>query len=357
MTAEESTKYLNSKRRSTVFIIVFVAVMAVLAIYSLSVNNFKMSFSEAWTVVWDRICGNIPDRATDYYGWIRDYMVMEQSVPRTVASILVGVVLAVSGAVMQTITRNPLTDPYTIGISSAAMLGYCIALVYGVCVIPFIGGDAATMVNAFVFALIPSAAIIFVSSFKKLSPTMMILVGIGMMYMFSSFSTFIKFNASDESLQQIYEWGIGTMSSVGWEDLLPLLAAALLVLTAFMLLSKNINVLTAGDKVSQSLGVDPVRLRIICFLLISVAIAVVVCNTGTIGFVGLVAPHIARLFTGNDNRLLIPASATIGGMMVLLGDTLVRLLPGGLPVGVITALIGSPLFLYFLYRQRKQENF
>ena len=147
------------------------------------------------------------------------------------------------------------------------------------------------------------------------------------------------------------------MSSVGWEDLLPLLAAALLVLTAFMLLSKNINVLTAGDKVSQSLGVDPVRLRIICFLLISVAIAVVVCNTGTIGFVGLVAPHIARLFTGNDNRLLIPASATIGGMMVLLGDTLVRLLPGGLPVGVITALIGSPLFLYFLYRQRKQENF
>ena len=111
MTAEESTKYLNSKRRSTVFIIVFVAVMAVLAIYSLSVNNFKMSFSEAWTVVWDRICGNIPDRATDYYGWIRDYMVMEQSVPRTVASILVGVVLAVSGAVMQTITRNPLTDP------------------------------------------------------------------------------------------------------------------------------------------------------------------------------------------------------------------------------------------------------
>ena len=349
--------YLFTKKRSIIISLILVVAAFLLAVYSLSVHNFEISFPEAMRIVINHITGNIPSRETDYPGWIRDTVVMKYTAPRTIAAVIVGVILAVGGAIMQTLTRNPLTDPYTIGISSAAMLGYTIAIVYGICIIPFVSGDYVAMVNAFVFALIPSAAIVFVSSFKKLSPIMMVLIGIGMMYMFSSFSTFIKFNASDEDLQNIYEWSVGTLSDVGWDDMALLIVTGISTIVVFMLLARRINILNAGDKVAQSLGVNPVRLRVVSFVVLSMVVAVVVCNTGTIGFVGLVAPHIARLFTGSDSKVLIPAAAVIGALMVLISDTLVRIIPGGLPVGVLTALIGSPLFIYFLYKQRKNSSF
>lgn len=354
MRSEHRKEYHKNTLKIVLITSALIIALAILSIYSLSINNFEVSFQEAWGAVKNRLSGYIPRRETDYLGWMIDQVVIEVDAPRTIAAILVGTILAISGAVMQTVTRNPLAEPYTIGISSAALFGVSIALLYGVALLP---GQAGMGLNAFLFAMIPAMAIVSISSFKKLSPNMMILVGIGMMYMFSAMTTFMKFNASEEDLQEIYMWSLGTLTETNWGELVPMLAGALLVLVGFMFLAKDLNVLMAGDKVCQSLGVNPVKTRIICFGMVSVSVAIAVCYTGTIGFVGLVAPHIARLFTGNNNRILIPVSAVIGALLIIVSDIIVRSLPGGLPAGVITALIGAPMFLFFLFKQRRKSDF
>ena len=354
MTAEDRKQYHHKRPLMIIISIVLLVIILALSIYSLKVNSFELTFEQAFKAVMNRIKGIQPET---YYEEMVDYVTIDVNGPRTVAAILVGMTLAICGSVMQTLTRNPLTDPYTIGISSAALFGVTISISLGINIIPWLDGDPGKIANAFIFALVPAMAIVFISSFKKISPTMMILIGIGMMYVFSAFNTFLKVNADEEKLQEIYIWSIGTLTSTVWEEIIPITIGCLLVLISFMVLSKRINVLLAGDNLSHSLGVNPVKLRIICFIIISVGVAICVCFTGTIGFVGLVAPHIARLFTGSNNKVLIPASALIGALMILVGDIIVRSLPGGLPVGVVTALIGSPIFIYFLFKQRRNAAF
>ena len=321
--------------------------------YSLSVSRLDITFMQALEALWNHLVGTVPVKSEDYSNWWIDKNVMNNGA-RVVCGICVGAILAICGAIMQSITRNPLTDPYTIGISSAAQLGVTIYIIFDICVIPFISGDAAQIVSAFVFALIPSAVIIVMSTFKKLSSTMMILVGIAMMYMFNAFTTFLKFNASAEKLQQIYLWSLGTLTDTDSTSAFVLLITLIGLLLAAVVLANKINVICAGDKEAISMGESPARVRIVCFVLISIATAVAVCYTGTIGFVGLVAPHIARFIVGSNNKVLIPASAIIGAVLIVVADIIVRSIPQDLPIGVITAVIGTPIFLYFLFSQRKK---
>ncbi len=345
----------HSKRRFQILIILALsAVLALIELYSLSVNSFNVTMGEAWQAIVNRIHGVTP---TTYIEKMVDYVVIEVNAPRAIAAIMIGTILAISGAVMQTLTHNPLSEPYTIGISSAAMFGVTISIALGICIVPGLDRDASSGINAFVFAMIPAAVILLATTARKLSPNMMILIGIGMMYVFSSMTTLIKFNANEEDLHEIYIWGLGTLSKIEWGDILPLTVAALFMFVGFTYLAKVLNVLTAGDNVCQTLGVNPFRVRVVSFVMVSFGVAIAVCYSGTIGFVGLVAPHITRLFTGNNNKLLIPVSALAGSLLIIVGDVIVRLIPGGLPAGVITAMIGSPLFLYFLFRQRRTSNF
>lgn len=353
MTLPQTKLFRAKERRAYIYVAIALIAIAILFVYSLSQSSLTMSFSEAYTALYNRIAGIEP---ANYRQWLVDRTVYNDNIPRSLAAILVGIILAISGAVMQTLTRNPLADPYTIGISSAALFGVCISIICGFSIIPN-AGNLSVISNAFIMALIPSAVIIFISSFKKMSPTMMVLIGIGLMYVFSAFTMFLKINADPEKLEEVYTWSVGTLTGTDWSAILPLLCASVMILIVMLILSNRINVLSAGDNMSVALGVNPLKLRIICFLLVSIAVAVAVCFTGTIGFVGLVGPHIARLFVGSNMKRLIPASALIGALMVLCADVGVRMIPGGLPAGVVTALIGSPLFIYFLYRQRKQAAF
>lgn len=347
-------EYFAKRRVRMAIIASMVVALVALEIYSLSVNNFRVSFMEAMEAVSNRINHVQPGT---YVERMIDYVVVEVNGPRAVAAVLLGTVLAVCGAVMQSVTHNPLAEPYTIGISSAALFGVTISIALGVSIVPGLDRGAAGATNAFIFAMVPAVVIVLITTFRKLSPNMMILIGIGMMYAFSAVTTLIKFNADEDDLQEIYIWSLGTLSKIGWGDILPMASAAALVFVGFTYLAKTINLLVAGDNVCQSLGANPFFVRMLCFSMVSLAVAVAVCYSGTIGFVGLVAPHMTRLFTGNNNRLLIPVSAIAGSMLILIGDIVVRMLPGGLPAGVITALIGSPLFLYFLLQQSKQNTF
>ena len=352
---EQIKGYRAREHRRILFLMVLIIVIALIGIYSATIETMTIRYAEVIEILRKALTNTPWDSRLEE---VKASIIFERSMPRTVAAILVGMSLAVGGAMMQSITRNPLTDSYTIGISSAAMLGVTIGIVYNVCIIPGLSGDSGAIVNAFVFAMIPSVAITMIASFKKMSPTMMVLIGIGIMYMFNAIATFIKFNADPDSLQLIYEWGIGTLGQIlGWNSTIPLIAGTLIVLITGIVLANHINVLASGDSMAKALGVRPVLTRVICFITISISTGICVCFTGTIGFVGLVAPHIARLFVGSDNKILIPTSAVLGAFMILAADILVRKIPGGLPAGVITALIGAPIFLYILYMQRKKAAF
>lgn len=349
-------QYKAGIRRKVLFMSILLLVLFIICVYSLTICRLDVSFMQAMEIIYNNIVGTVPDRAEDYVGWWTNQVVVNDNVPRTIVGICTGVILAVCGSTMQSITRNPLTDPYTIGISSAALFGVTIAVIFNINILSFISEDSSIIVNAFMFSLIPSIAIVFVSSFKKVSPNMMILIGIAMMYVFSAFTTFLKFNADEEDMETIYEWSLGSLNMAGWESIPIMILTSVAIVVIMMLLANRINVLSTGDNESISLGENPVRLRLVCFVLMSAATAIAVCYTGTIGFVGLVGPHIARLFVGNNNKMLVPLSAIIGAVMVVGADCIVRMLPVVLPVGIITALIGSPLFLYFLYSQRKKSN-
>lgn len=353
--ASEISKIYHQKRKFRFLVAgILCAILVVLALYSFSLSTFPLTMEKAYTVIYNRIIGKEP---VGYMEYMTDYIVMELTLPRTLCAIFIGASLAICGGIMQSMTHNPLTDPYTMGISSAALFGVALAIALGVTLIPGLTGNDAIMANAFCFALVPAILITGMTLMRNLSSTMMVLIGIGIMYMFTAFSTFIKINAEAEKLEEIYEWSVGTLSGIDTSAVIPVFSVFVMMVLLALLFAGKINIISAGDQTSRSLGENPVRIRIFCFVLISVCVAICVSFSGTIGFVGLVAPHIARLFTGNNNKVMLPASAIVGALMLLVSDCVVRYLAIGLPVGVITALIGSPLFIYFLYRQRKSSTF
>ena len=349
----ESLKYAYKKHlgKSILITAIIIALTVVTVIISISISQYPIGFFEAFHILVNHLNGEV---GTQYADWLKDQIIWDRNLPRAIGGVAVGATLGVGGAVMQSIIKNPLADPYTTGISSGAMFGVTVCIVLGISFVPFAGGDLAQIINAFVFSLIPAAVIIFVSTFKKMSPTMMVLIGIGVMYVFTASTTLLKFTASDETIDEIYRWGVGSIGKITWENLPLLLGAMIFIITVSMFLSKSINILSSKDESALSLGVNPSKMRLICLIVVSVSTAMAVCFTGTIGFVGLVSPHIARMTVGSNVRYLIPCSAAVGGFMLIAADCIARNAgTTGLPVGVITALIGSPLFLYFLIRQKK----
>lgn len=330
---------------------VFTALLALLAVaaffVTLGFGIYRISAIHAMEVFFDHISGNINDADGDYYVW-------ELRVPRALGAIVTGMALSVAGVIMQNDFRNPLAEPYTMGISSGAFLGAVLSIICGISVVPFVTGAAATIVNAFLFSLIPTAIIVLISKFRKMTPAAMILTGVAIMFLFSSICQVIMVTAPSESLADAYMWRVGDIGRVFW-DSLPLMVCAATIIT-FMLYSMagKLNVMYVGDRAAMTLGESANHIRITTLVLVSFLTASVVSYTGTIGFIGLVGPHVARIFVGSDNRYLIPASAAFGAAFILLADTVAKVSGvNGLPVGVISAMVGGPLFIWILVRQRK----
>lgn len=328
-----------------------IAVLVLLAVgaflLTLGFGVYDITVPEAISALFGHLTGGFVDESDDYYIW-------DVRTPRAIAAILVGAGLAVAGVIMQNDFKNPLADPYTMGISSGAFLGATLNLVFGISVIPMLSGGNATVVNAMVFSLIPTAIIIVVSRFRRMTPVAMILTGIAVMYLFSSITQIILVSAPSESLADAYQWRVGSLSRVGWESLPVMLAADVVLIALLWFLSGKLNVMYAGDRGAQTLGEHAQKIRVATLVLASLMTACLVCYTGTIGFIGLVGPHVARILVGSNNRYLIPASAAFGAAFIILADTVAKVSgPNGLPVGVICSMIGGPLFIWILVKQRK----
>lgn len=341
---EESFKdYRKYVVRKWVFMALCVAVTVLVMGLAVTYGTYNIGFLESYQIIWDHINGNIVHTT-------KDHIIVNLRMPRIVVGIVAGAGLAVAGAVMQSTLMNPLADSYTTGVSSGASFGATLAMTLGMTVA---SGSHAIVVNAFLFALIPTAMIIATSKMKNASPTMMIMAGIAIMYVFNAFTTVLMLWADESTLAEIYQWQVGTLAGTSWDEVPIMIVVVLAGIIAVQLMSRKLNVLATGDETARALGVDASTMRILLLTIVALIAAAVVSFTGLIGFVGLVTPHIVRIFIGADNRYLIPASALAGSALLVTADLLGRaiLSPVVLQVGVVMAFIGGPVFLWLLMRK------
>ena len=344
--AEAYRKYSGFKLRLTVL---FAAVAALMAFLSIGIGKYDVNLIEGLEIIRDYFAYGPSDT-------IAERVVFTQRIPRGLMAVIVGSGLAIAGAVMQSMLHNPLADPYTTGVSSGASMGASVFVVMGISVLP-LGGNLGMMSNAFVFSLIPAFLILGMSVFKKITSTTMILIGIGVMYMFSALTQMLRVIATPQQMQKLYLWQMGSLGECTLAEVVIVGAAVAVCAVMLYRYRTDLNLLSVGDKPAVTMGTDPWKTRIVCLVIVSFMTAVAVSFTGVIGFVGLVAPQMVRVLTGSDNRFLLPASAAFGGMFLVICDCLCRVLGStGVPVGVLTAVIGSPLFLYMLIRRSKKPS-
>ncbi|MFW6103993.1 MAG: FecCD family ABC transporter permease, partial [Bacteroidota bacterium] len=280
--------------------------------------------------------------------------------PRVLSAILAGTALAVSGAAMQTILRNPLGSPFTLGISNAAAFGAAFAVIVlsagasqsGTTDAVLINNPYSVTLSAFLWSMVSTLIIFLLARFKGATPEVMILTGIILGSLFSAGITALQYFADDIEISSIVFWTFGDIGRASWRDFGLLLVVVLIAMAIFLRNRWNYNALDAGDEMAKSLGVHVQRTRLTGMITASLATAVTVSFFGIIAFVGLVVPHIVRRVIGGDERFLIPASALFGGMFLLVSDTVARtvIAPVVLPVGILTSFLGAPLFLYLLIR-------
>jgi iron complex transport system permease protein len=270
--------------------------------------------------------------------------------PRVLVALLMGMALGASGAVLQGILRNPLADPYILGISSGASLTAVLGLISGISLL----GSFTVPVMAFAGAIL-SGVLVGVMGWKRggIWPERLLLAGVGLSFLFSALLMLLMSVSTDEGLRRATLWIFGDLSLSDW----PRIPYGLLLVSAGILLSttraRALNALILGDEFAHSLGFAPQRERFILFVAVGLMTAASVSLGGMIGFIGLLIPHIMRFFLGADSRLLITTSALGGGALLCIADLISRSLlpPMELPAGVITAIIGAPYFLFLLRRK------
>ena len=270
-------------------------------------------------------------------------VILDVRLPRILSSACVGAGLALAGVIFQGLLLNPLADPFTLGVSSGAAFGASIALLF------HLEGLFSVSMAAFMGGLGTLVAVIALSNIAgRIHTHNLILSGVIVASILSAGISFMKYLA-DEQVSVIIYWLMGSFTARTWPDVWITLIFVLIGLAVGMFFSRDLNIMSLGQRSAESLGVETQRVRLALLVTASLVTAVCVSVSGIIGFIGLVIPHLMRFFVGPDNRALLPVSMLAGAILLLLADTFTRvLLPGEMPIGVLTALIGGPVFCYIL---------
>ncbi|MEM9974203.1 MAG: iron ABC transporter permease [Pseudomonadota bacterium] len=283
-------------------------------------------------------------------------IIWDYRLPVAATAVIVGALLAVAGAQMQTILNNPLAEPFTLGVSAAASFGASLAIVLGFSVVPAIGGLLVTA-NAFVFSLATCGFILLATRLKGVGSETMILFGIAIFFTFNALLALMQYMASEDQIARIVFWMMGSLSRASWEKI-GLGAALLAIAIPYCLMRTwSITALRMGEATARAMGVDVARLRVEMLISVSLLAATAVAFVGTVGFVGLVGPHIARLLVGEDQRFFLPLSAIVGALMLSVTSIIAKsITPGVLyPIGIITALVGVPVFISIILSTRRER--
>jgi iron complex transport system permease protein len=339
-----SEEYARFVGRKWLLIGVCSALVILLAGVAATLGTYELSLTEVFDIIFRGMLGEISST--------EDLVVWDLRMPRILMAILGGFGLAIAGTLMQAILRNPLASPFTLGIASAASFGASLAIILGA---GFVGGMYLIIGNAFIFTLLAAFAVYGLAYHKGITPETMIMAGIAIMYLFSALTSFLQYVGTSEDVHEVVFWMMGSLGRADWETAVIVGAILLLSFPYLFLKSVDLNVMGAGDESARSMGVNVGRTRVSCMVLASLITAGIICFTGTIGFIGLVAPHITRMIIGADHRFLLPASGIIGALLLLGADTASRtiLAPQVLPVGIMTAFLGVPFFVYLFFRREQ----
>ncbi|SJZ36093.1 FecCD family ABC transporter permease [Selenihalanaerobacter shriftii] len=287
---------------------------------------------------------------------VNQTIIFKIRLPRVLLAGLVGLALATSGTVFQALLKNPMADPYIIGISSGASLGAALGMILDLGA-NFLGLNIIP-IFAFVGALITTFIVYNLAKVgQKVSVATLLLAGVAMGSFLSAIvSLLMVFN--DENMHQIVYWIMGSLASKGWADVKMVWIYVLVGYIIVHILAKDLNIMLLGEEAAQSLGIEVEKMKRIILIVGALLAGAAVAGSGVIGFIGLIIPHIVRLLVGPDHRILIPSSALVGAIFLILTDTLARtvIAPTEIPVGIITSLLGGPFFIYLL-NQKKTTGF
>lgn len=334
-----------------IFVLLFAAA-AVSFVISLTFGSVAYDAIDVWDVVAAHI-GIIP--GDDVFGSTIDSVVWNLRAPRGLLALIVGAGLALAGVVMQTLVRNPLADPYLLGVSSGASVGATAVITIGV----FTSFGLYSISVGALFGALAATAIVYLITLAQggLTPLRLILTGVVASSAFSALASFLVFKAQDaRAAQGVMFWMLGSVVGAQWDRLL---LPALVVLAAFLILmfmSNPLDAMAAGPDTAAALGVNVEWLRQILFFIQALLVGAMVAVAGGIGFVGLVIPHLARIMVGSLHRRLLPIAMVLGAVFMVWVDVIARIAapPQEIPLGVVTGVLGAPLFLLLMGRGRYQ---
>lgn len=338
-------------RQHTAVSCLFLAVILLLSIVAcIGIGPVEIPFGTVWKIMFYEMFGTgdiseIPKNTINIVWYLR--------APRVLLGVLVGIGLSMSGIAMQAFTKNPLASPYVLGISAGASLGAVLAMATSIF---SVFGAHNVQVGAFLGSL---ASILTVYALAKtgneVAPIKLVLVGTAVSAMFTAFTNFIVYKAPDEQqVRNVTFWMLGSIASAEWEDLLPLILVVPPGILILFAIGDGLNALMMGESSAVTLGVNVGAVRKLTIVVSAIMTGTAVSMAGSIGFVGLVIPHIVRSMVGADHRRVIPLSVFIGGIFLIWVDVGARMLdaPGEIPIGIITSMLGAPLFLWMI-RMRK----
>jgi len=320
---------------------------------AVSVQNFLHTYLPTVGTWYDSIPFTIPSPSNPQ----AELIVIGFRLPRIILAILTGFSLAVAGTVMQGLLRNPLVDPFMLGLSSAAAFGAAVAIVIGPGILGgllVIGTNSFIIILAFLFGWLSMLLVYGISRARGVNQATLILSGVVIGYIFSAGLIFLQYITNNDQLRDLVVWLMGGMWGASWSAVLLLIPLTLIPFLLLERMSWDLNAIASGDEVAKNLGINVNRLRLSGLMISTFAASCCLAFTGIIGFIGLMGPHICRMIIGNDHRYLIPCSGLMGAVILLISDTAARTVmsPVEIPVGVIMYVIGGLFFLFLIMRAR-----
>ena len=348
---EIPAEYSKHIRAKVAFLLLALLVTVILLVFSIGTGPVSISATDVISTLF----GHTVSKQIDLILWnIR--------LSQAIAAVVAGAGLAICGAVMQAVLRNPLGSPFTLGISHAAAFGAAFSVMildYGTMASSNVGAVTLnspylTTAIAFAFSMVATFVIIGVSRLRQATPEIMVLTGVALGSLFTAGTMFLQYFADDMQLAAMVFWTFGDVARASWQDVLIISIVTIVSFLWFTVNRWNFNAIEAGDETAKGLGVKVERIRIVGMLISSLVTAVIVSLLGIIGFIGLVCPHIVRRIIGDDYRFLLPGSCIVGGALLVAADTAARLIlaPNVLPVSILTAFLGAPIFIWLIVRRR-----
>lgn len=326
-------------------IALFSALIIVTSLFSLSKGAFSIDNIKILKIIFNNIIPIHKDWTVE-----EETILLQVRLPRILVVIFVGISLSVSGAVLQSIFRNPLVSPFILGVSSGASLGASLIIV-------FLGTYSfyILQLSAFVFSMLAVFLVLFIISvFRNSNTTILIISGIVISSFFQSIVSLLQYFSEADKLQSIVFWNFGSFSNSSWDKLLQIAPIAIIGTGVLTLNSWKINVLSLGDEEGKALGINTKRIRIYLIIIVSLMTSTATALTGPIAWIGLVIPNIARILFGANNTYVIISSAGLGTTFMILVDLISRTsVSVEIPVGIVTSIIGVPFFIYIMFRTKK----